>query len=195
MENKISPQEFYDNFAPNYDSILKGSQVNAQYINEAAKVFQLYHKDPDGSILDLGCGTGLLKDFLRGEFQYTGIDVAKKMLDYALLRGYTVDHKPIEEALSEISCSSYDFVFALGCLLFVKDIHSTLAQINRIARRGIILSLDQLTPEYINNFKVRVYDHSTVLIPEAKEDYLIRGWTSPTIGMTINTRMIYIPKR
>ncbi|MDJ0509706.1 MAG: class I SAM-dependent methyltransferase [Crocosphaera sp.] len=151
------------------------------------------HKEPHGSILDIGCGTGLLKDFLRGDFHYTGVDVANNMLDYALLRGYTVKHKSFEEAIPEISYSSYDFVFALGCLLFIEDIHSTLRHINRIARQGIILSLDQLTQEYINKFKVRVYDHSTVIIPEAKEDYFIRGWTSPTIGMTINTRIIYIP--
>ena len=194
MPTKISPQEFYDKLAPNYDSTLKGSKVNARYIYEAAKVFHKYYENASGSILDLGCGTGLLKDLLHGELQYTGIDIAQKMLHYASKRGYTVCHKSVEEALPKIRGTSYDFVFALGSLLFVKDIYSILAHINRIARQAVILSLDHLTQEYIDSFKVTVFDHSKILIPETKEDYSIRGWSSPTTGVTVMTRIIYIPK-
>ncbi len=194
MSEKISPQVFYNKFAPDYDSALKGTQVNAQYVNEAANIFHKYHRGTSGSILDLGCGTGFLKDLLEGRFEYTGIDVAENMLHYASKRGYKIIHKSIEEALPELPDSSYDFVFALGSLLFIKEINPSLKHINRIARQSVLLSFDSLTNEYIDSFTVAVFDHSKISLPEAQDDYLIRGWTSPTTGITIKTRMIYVPK-
>ncbi len=194
MSEKISPQVFYNKFAPDYDSTLKGTQVNAQYINEAANLFHKYHRGTSGNILDLGCGTGLLKDLLEGTFEYTGIDVAENMLHYASKRGYKIIHKSIEEALPELPDSSYDFVFALGSLLFIKEINPSLKHINRIARQSVLLSLDSLTKEYIDSFSVAVFDRSKISLPEAQDDYLIRGWTSPTTGITIKTRMIYVSR-
>ena len=194
MSAKISPQAFYDKFASDYDSILQGTQVNAQYFNEAISLFHKYHQGTRGTILDLGCGTGLLEDLLEGEFDYTGIDVAPNMLHYASKRGYKIIHKFIEEALPTLEDSSFDFVFALGSLLFIKDISPSLEHMNRIARRSILLSLDGLTQRYMDGFQVNVFDHSGVFLPEAQDDYRISGWTSPTTGFTINTRMIYIHK-
>lgn len=116
------------------------------------------------------------------------------MLHYASKRGYKTIHKSVVEALPELPDSSYDFVFSLSSLLFVEDISSILQHLHRIARKSVFLSLDSLTQEYIDNFTVTVFDHSKVSIPDAQDDYFIRGWTSPTTGITIQTRMIYIPK-
>ncbi len=194
MVAKISPTEFYNKLASTYDATLKDPRTDAQHLKEAAKIFQKYNSRVGGSLLDLGCGTGLLKELLEGEFEYIGIDIAENMLHYASERGYEIIHKPIEDALPEIPDCSYDFVFALGCLLFIEDIDSTLAHINRIARKSILLSLDNLTQEFVRNTTVTVYNHSQVSISNAKEDYTIRGWRSPTTGITIQTRMIYIEK-
>lgn len=192
MSSKISPEQFYDGFAPTYDKTLKSSQVNAQHVHEAAKIFHRYHKHQNGSILDIGCGTGLLKDLLEGDFTFTGIDISKNMLRYAAQRGYTTIHQPVEVAIAQIADRSYDFVFALSSLLFVRDIETILTHLNRIARRAILLSLDNLTEDYILKLTVEVYNHSQVSVPNAKEDYFIQGWTSPTTGIPIETRMIYL---
>lgn len=192
MSSKISPEQFYDGFAPTYDETLKSSQVNAQHIYEAAQIFHRYHKNQKGSILDIGCGTGLLKDLLEGDFTFTGIDISKNMLHYARSRGYTTIHQPVEAAIAQISDSSYDFVFALSSLLFVREIDSILIHLKRIARQAILLSLDNLTEDYILKFAVEVYNHSQISILNAKEDYFIQGWTSPTTGIPIKTRMIYV---
>lgn len=196
MPNKIAPQKFYDDFAPTYDATLEDSKINAQHVKEAAKIFQNHHQETHGSVLDLGCGTGLLKELLQErEFEYTGVDISGEMLKYASERGYKTIHKSVEDALPAIQDSSYDFVFALSSLLFVEDIDATLAHIDRIARKSILLSLDDLPEEYIRDFTVTVYNHSKVQVLNPKEDYLIRGWTSPTTGITIHTRMIYIDKK
>jgi len=194
MTNKISAEEFYDDLAVNYDDVLKDPKCNVQHLNEAAKIFNQYNYH-QGSILDIGCGTGFLSELLQGNFKYTGIDISSKILDYAAKRGYKTIHKSIEIALPEIETQSYDFVFCLGSLLFVEDAQTAIEHIYRIARQAILISLDETTEEYIKNFAVPVYDHSKITIKNAVEDYWIIGWTSPTTGISIQTRMIYIEQK
>lgn len=194
MPNRISPEEFYDGFATDYDDTVNGSIVDAQNIKEAVKVFHKYNRDTSGSVLDLGCGTGLLKDQLHGNFDYTGIDVSNNMLDCASKRSYKIIHKSVEDALPEIPDSSYDFVFALSSLQFIKDIYSCLTHIKRVARRSIILSIDDLTENFLHKSKMECYNHSRVVIENAQEDYFIRGWISPTMGIVIQSRIVYIEK-
>ncbi|MEB3829360.1 class I SAM-dependent DNA methyltransferase [Phormidium sp. CCY1219] len=194
MPTKTSAEEFYDRFASTYDEAVKSPKFDARHLDEGAKLFQKYVPSTRGSILDIGCGTGLLKELLPGEFDYTGIDVSHNMLERAAQRGYTIIHEPVEEALPKLPNRSYDFVLALSSLLCVKNIHPVIAHIDRIARQSILLSLDQVTEEYKRNCVVPVYDHSQLDFPHAKEDYFIQGWTSPTTGITIQTRMVYIEK-
>ena len=191
MVNKISAEQFYDELAANYDDVLKDPKCNVQHLNEAAKIFHKYNYH-QGSILDIGCGTGFLSELLQGNFEYTGIDVSSKILDYAAKSGYKTIHKSIETSLPEIETNSYDFVFCLGSLLFVEDAKTAVEHIYRIARKAILISIDETTEEFIKNFTVPVYDHSKMVIKNAIEDYFILGWTSPTTGIPIRTRMIFI---
>ena len=194
MSNKISAEEFYDKFAASYDDVLKDPKCNAQHVNEIVKIFH-QHNHHQGNVLDIGCGTGSLSELLQGDFEYTGIDISSKMLELAALRGYETIHKPIETALAEIDTQSYDFVFCLSSLLFVEDAATAIFHLNRIARKAILISLDETTKEYIENFVVPVYDHSKIPIENAISDYFIVGWTSPTLGISIRTRIIYIEKQ
>ncbi|MDJ0554016.1 MAG: class I SAM-dependent methyltransferase [Microcoleaceae cyanobacterium MO_207.B10] len=194
MSNKISPEEFYDNHATKYDDIIKTPKSNVQYLNEAVKIFHQYNHY-QGSILDIGCGTGLLSELLQGDFEYTGIDISAKMLDYAAKRGYKTIHKPIEKALAEIDSHSYDFVFCLASLYFIEDAQLVFEQIYRIARKTILITLIEATDEYIKNHIIRVYDHSKMVIKNAVEDYFIIAWSSPTTGIPIQTRMVYIEQK
>ncbi|MGD1712379.1 hypothetical protein [Hydrocoleum sp. CS-953] len=80
-------------------------------------------------------------------------------------------------------------------MLCVEDIQTAIEHIYRIARQAIIISLDETTEEFIKNFALPVYDHSKITITNAIEDYFILGWTSPSTGVPIRTRMIYIQKK
>ena len=191
MSTKISTEEFYDKFADNYDSVLNNTNYNAQYLNEATKIFHKYNYH-QGNVLDIGCGTGVLSQVLEGDFEYTGIDISGKMLHHATQRGYKIIHKSIETALVQIDNQSYDYVFCLSSLLCVEDAATAIKHMIRIARKTILISLDETTEEYIKNVVVQVYDHSKIFIENAIEDYFIVGWTSPTLGISIRTRMIYI---
>ncbi len=194
MPKKISAEKFYDGFAAQYDDLLKDPKYNAQHLNEAVKIFNRYNHY-QGNVLDIGCGTGTLSELLQGDFQFTGIDISDQMLNIAAQRGYKTIHNPLETALAEIDSKSYDFVFCLGSLLCVIDAITAINHMRRIARKSILLSLDETTEEYISNVVVPVYDHSQISIEDALEDYFILGWISPTLGISIRTRMIYIQQK
>lgn len=184
-------EKYYDEIAARYDEKVKSPEFNGQYLNEVKKIFQRYNLQK-GSILDVGCGTGLLSDLLEGDFEYTGIDASARMLQYASQRGYKPIYQTIEGALPEIENQSYDFVVSLGALLFVEDIQACLKHIKRIARKAIVLSLDCVTDELIQAGSMTIYDHSKVEFLNALEDYLILGWTKTPQSIPVNTRMIYI---
>lgn len=190
MLTKISAEEFYDKFAESYDDTAKSPKVNAQHMNEAVKIFHTsnYHQ---GSILDIACGTGSLSELLQGDFEYTGIDISAKMLDIAAQRGYKIIHKTIETALAEIETQSFDFVFCLSSLQYIEDAATAIEHMRRIARKTILITLDEMTEEH-NKHPLSTYNHSKILIEDATEDYFIIGWTSPSLEIPVRTRMIYI---
>ncbi|MGB3510731.1 MAG: class I SAM-dependent methyltransferase [Microcoleaceae cyanobacterium] len=163
-------------------------------MNEAVKIFHKYNYH-QGSILDIGCGTGFLSKLSQGNFEYTGINISSKMLGYATKRGYKTIHKSIETALPEIDSQSYDFVFCLSSLYLVEDAATAIKHIYRIARKAIFISLDEMTEEYIKKVVVPAYDYSKITIKNVIEDYFILGLTSPTTGILIRTRMIYIEQK
>lgn len=184
-------EKYFDEVAARYDEKAKSPEFNGPYLNEVKKIFQRYNLQK-GSILDVGCGTGLLSDLLEGDFEYTGIDASARMLQYASQRGYKAIYQTIESALPEIENQSYDFVVSLSALLLVEDIQACLKHIKRIARKAIVLSLDCVTDELIQAVPMTIYDHSKVEVLNALEDYLILGWTKTPQSIPVNTRMIYI---
>ena len=194
MANKISAEEFFDDWSVKYDDLFKAPKSYVHYLNEAAKIFHQYNYH-QGSILDIGCGTGLLSELLQGNFEYTGIDISSKILDYAAKRGYQTIHRSIEIALPEIDDNSYDFVFCLSSLLFIEDVKTAVENIYRVARQAILISLDETTEEYIKKLDVPVYNHSKITVKNTIEDYFISGFTSPTTGISIRTRLIYIEQK
>ncbi len=73
------------------------------------------------SLLDLGCGIGLLIDFLtkKGYFDrfiYTGIDISEKMINYALNRYPDISFKKNDILKTPLKSESYDYVLMNGLL-------------------------------------------------------------------------------
>ncbi|NES76175.1 MULTISPECIES: class I SAM-dependent methyltransferase [unclassified Okeania] len=191
MLKKTTAEEFYDAIASDYDDILESDKCDARHVNEAVKIFHRYNHH-QGNILDIGCGTGMLSQLLEGNFEYTGIDISNEMLNIASKRGYQTICKPLEIALAEVDTDSYDFVFCLSSLLCIEDVGAAIIHMRRIARKTILISLDEVSQEFIQKYVIPVFDHSQFPIEDAVEDYFIAGWTSPTIDMSVQTRMIYI---
>jgi len=193
MTNKISAEAFFDELAVDYDNYDGEDSLETAHLVETKKIFAKYNHR-EGSVLDVACGTGLLADSLEGNFEYTGIDISENMLRFAVQRGYQTMRKPIEESLSGIDDLSYDFVVCLSALLCIENIQTILKDFQRIARKAVIISLEDIPDDFIRDFPSDSYNHSHISFPNAREDYRVFGWKTPTTGSNIYIRMIYMEK-
>lgn len=62
---------------------LHGADLDKRY----RKIAQFIDK---GTVLDIGCGTGLLADYLKPHIKYVGIDLNERFLSYARKKGLDV---------------------------------------------------------------------------------------------------------
>ena len=184
--------ELYDSVADEYEGLINSSKVNAQLVSKLKEIFDKY-KITVGSILDLGCGPGNLKTTLGDNFSYTGIDVSKNMLEKAKQKGYRVINGKIEDQLGKMPDKSFDYIVSLSTFHFIKDIGSMISELDRIAVKGWIISLADVTESYARYFSVYapLYNHTKILIPDLQEDETFLAWTSPFSGEKINERMVF----
>lgn len=183
--------DFYNKIAPEYERLIDTPEVNAQLMKHAREIINK-HEIKTGSILDVGCGPGNLKKTLGDNFTYTGIDIAEKMLEEARAKGYETIHGRIEEELGSIPDKSFDYVVSLSALHFVKDIDFVINEFERIAKKAFLISLADLTSNYIENFPVEeeLFNHSKLKIENPEEDIFFEAWRSPTVNEVVSERMI-----
>lgn len=185
-------KDFYNKFASDYEKIINSDEVNAQFMKYLEEIFSKYNIIK-GTILDVGCGPGNLKTTLGPKFDYTGIDVSENMLRLAKKVGYKTILGALEEKLPKIASKSFDYVSAISSLYFVKDVGKAIAEFDRIAKKGWIVSLDDIPKGYIKNVPITepIYNHFATNLEDTTEDLCFRAWTSPTTGDVINARMIF----
>lgn len=192
-------QTYYNTLAPAYESIINGKDINVQTHAEVVHMFKKY-KIKSGSILDLGCGPGNLKRILKKhvvtKFSFTGVDISENMLVLAKHNsGYRCLHGYIEEILPLLPDKSFDYIVAISSVHFVKEIKNLLVHMERVARKGIMLTFDQINKDYAKGFRSvcdsPVFDHFDTKIDGATSDYRYVGWISPRENKPVMVRQIY----
>ncbi len=99
-------------------------------------------KEVDFSILDVGCGIGHFYEFLGSnglikklKIRYAGIDISKKMVDFAQKKFPGVDFQVVDLINDKFS-KKYDFVMSSGAFnIRMADISSHKASVNRMISR------------------------------------------------------------
>ncbi len=174
--------ELYEHAAPIYDESFDG-KVEYQTPHRLIETYQK-HGITEGEILDIGCGTGKLKEYLGEGFKYKGIDISPAMIELAKKRGFEGFVGPVEDVIATFEDKSVDHITALASLNFVKDWENVAKQFERVARKSIFVSLEQFTPEMIEAIKSRgidLYNHSANAISDPKEvTRNIFLWIRPT---------------
>lgn len=97
----------------------------------------------DFSLVDLGCRTMDLKPLLKGCSSYQGTD---------LTPGPNVVECNLEEGLPSLASKSQDIVVALDVLEHLENCHFVLAEMLRVARRAVYVSLPNM---YYISFRYR----------------------------------------
>lgn len=127
-QTKSPPEQFveqlFDQYAPTFDNEL----VEKLRYNLPATLGKLISNREDGkvvnSVLDMGCGTGLLGTEIRGFCQkLEGVDISKQMLQVAEHKNIydKLTHKNIIDFLSEKELN-YDYFVAADVFEYVGDL-------------------------------------------------------------------------
>lgn len=166
---------YYDDVASDYEQMISDKEQLSSCVTKQVATLFLRHNITSGSVLDVGSGPGNLKSDLEGNFSFTGIDFSTKMLELAEMKGYEIIEGNIKDILCKLGTKSYDYVAALGCLLFQPDIEFILEQISRIAIKAWVVTLDDVTGRYAQNGP-KIFNHAQVEVPGATEDFCFDAW-------------------
>ncbi len=152
------------------------------------KLLEIYHEYEitDGKVLDIGCGTGKLKQTLGNNFTYEGVDISPAMIGELKKRGLEGRIGAIEDVIETFADKSVDHITALSSLFFIKDWEKLTKELDRVARKSIFVSLEQFKPEIIGIIMkekgISVYNHPASVIKNPTE--IIKNiflWIRPTV--------------
>lgn len=155
----------YDEVAPVYDESFEG-KAEYQIPRILLETYQK-HGIIEGNILDVGCGTGKLREYLGDSFNYQGIDISPAMIEEAKKRGFEGHIGAVEDIIKTFCNKSIDHIVALSSLYFIKDWEKLAKEFERVARQSIFVSLEQFEPRIIEMMKgrgINIYNHTASVI-------------------------------
>ncbi len=160
----------YDQAAPVYDESFEG-KAEYQIPRILLETYQKYGITK-GTLLDIGCGTGKLKEYLGGSFIYKGIDISPTMIEEAKKRGFEGHIGAVEDVIETFGDKSIDHITALSSLYFIRDWEKLAKEFERVARESFFVSLEQFEPRIIEIMKERginIYNHPASVIQNPTE--------------------------
>lgn len=125
-----------------------------------------------GLVLDVGCGTGRIRDYLGSDFEYKGIDISPLMAIEAEKKELGVEVGPIEDIIGKFPNKSVDHITALSMLYFVKDFGNLMREFERVARKSIFISLEHFDDETVGLMRglgIHIYNHDSSTVSDPKE--------------------------
>ncbi len=127
----------------------------------------------NASILDLGCGTGLLGVYLGPiEGSLVGVDFSQTMLDQAKTRGYDRLHKcDLRDALRDTPPLQYEVIVACDVFIYVGRLEPHVPDIMRILRPNgmVALTFEQSETAPLDLRRSGRYAHSVDGVTHALE--------------------------
>ncbi|MEQ8665063.1 MAG: class I SAM-dependent methyltransferase [Rhodospirillales bacterium] len=130
-------RDFYDGWAADYDRDLLTS--GTPYMAVCAGMVARHVADRDARILDGGCGTGLIGQFLHwiGYNNIEGLDASAGMLEAARAKGcYRALHEMFLAPGMDLADASFDAVVASGVLIAGHAPPDALDGMVRVAKPG-----------------------------------------------------------
>ena len=96
--------------------------------------------DKGTHVLDLGCGNGVMMDYLQTDKQCSGygIEIDDAMIPLCVDRGVSVIQRDLEAGLSIFGDNTFDTVLCLSALQMMKDVEGVLRDIARVGGDAIV---------------------------------------------------------
>jgi predicted TPR repeat methyltransferase len=131
-------QELFDKYAPRFDAELVGA-LKYRVPRRVADFIRQRSPSLDVSILDLGCGTGLLGVYLGPIVRaFVGVDLSAKMIERAAPHRIYTDLRQTD-ALDELRATpagTYDYVTANDVFIYVGDVSEVIPAAFKAIRPG-----------------------------------------------------------
>ena len=121
---KEMTQELFDKYASRFDTELVG-QLRYRVPRRVSEIIRERSPALDISILDLGCGTGLLGVYLgRIAGAFVGVDLSSKMIEQATRHGIYTGFRwtGLLDELRSTPAGTYDYVTANDVFIYVGDL-------------------------------------------------------------------------
>lgn len=95
---------------------------------------------PGAHVLDLGCGNGVMLDYLQTDKQCSGygVEIDDKEIPECVARGVSVIQQNLETGLAMFADNAFDTVLCLSALQMMKNVEDVLREIARVGRDAIV---------------------------------------------------------
>lgn len=153
-------RQLFDDFAGRFEFTLIG---NLQYAGPGQLVdfLQRHSADSAASMLDLGCGTGLVAEkFVRSGRSIDGVDLSPRMLEHARAKGlYRSLHESEIVSFLKASSQRWELIVAADVFIYLPDLKAIHAA-----------AFDRLEPggHYAFSIEKSVGDHTELIAETAR---------------------------
>jgi methionine biosynthesis protein MetW len=95
---------------------------------------------PQSKVLDLGCGDGVMLDYLQTDKRCVGygIEIDDGQIPKCVARGVAVIQQDVEAGLKFFGDDAFDTVLCLSALQMMKNVEGILQDIARVGREAIV---------------------------------------------------------
>jgi methionine biosynthesis protein MetW len=95
---------------------------------------------PQTHVLDLGCGDGVMLEYLQSDKQCLGygIEIDDDKIPQCIARGVSVIQQDLEAGLAMFADNAFDTVLCLSALQMMKNVEGILRDITRVGREAIV---------------------------------------------------------
>jgi predicted TPR repeat methyltransferase len=129
----------FDQYAPRFEESLVGHLAyQAPFLLRAALDAVAPVAAPEGRVLDLGCGTGLAGEAMRGRTAWLeGVDLSAAMVEQARRKG-VYDRLQVGDAVATLrgATARFDIVIAADVVAYVGNLESLLAAVRAASVPG-----------------------------------------------------------
>jgi methionine biosynthesis protein MetW len=95
---------------------------------------------PASHVLDLGCGDGVMMEYLQSDKQCIGygVEIDDDKIPVCIDRGVAVIQQDLEAGLAMFTDNAFDTVLCLSALQMIQNVEGVLREIARVGREAIV---------------------------------------------------------